>query len=169
MFSASFTIPVQPAATADPSTRQEGCSALWWFSQAQPGLPGLPYKGLWVALAVCCPTGVTVLRGWGGTGAGPGADINGKWSQWALETHWLYLIWEKAEPAVIGQCRGTAVLLITCIKKYMKINWSISVQLAPAVAPGLHCGHLLACPLSSPGCKGGFDSFSVLSYTLDCT
>lgn len=123
MFSASFTIPVHPAATPEPSTQWELCPALRSLrGQAQPLQLGQSYKGLWIALVMVvspwshiCSQSVR----WYGTEAEPGTDSNGKWSQWALETDWLYLIWEKAKPAVIGQCRGTAVLLISCIKIYI--------------------------------------------------
>lgn len=120
MFSASFTTPVHPAATPEPSMQREHCSALSWL-RGQPQLSqlGQSYKGLWIALAmVVSPQGHICSQsvGWCGSGAEPGTHGNGKRSQRILESDWLYLIWEKAKPAVIGQCRGTAVLLISCIK-----------------------------------------------------
>ena len=122
MFSASFTIPVQPDATPDPIYATGGllCPMV---VEKQPGTasPAWPiYEGTQIALAVVVPHWSHLLlavNGWSENGADLGTDINGQWSQWVTETNWLYLTCEKAKPAVIGECRWTAVFLIACIKK----------------------------------------------------
>lgn len=127
MFSASFTIPVQPAATPDPSMQWKGCSALWWLGgQAQPPQPGLSYKASGLPLPWWCPSGVPCCsQSERGLGVGLSQALTPLGNGLSGSGDWLYLIWEKAKPAVIGPCRGTAVLLITCIKKCMKINWNM--------------------------------------------
>lgn len=143
------------------------------WEAARHSLPSLAY--LQRHLDRTCDGGVPLkspvltVNGWSENRAEPGTDINGQWSQWVTETDWLYLICEKAKPAVIGACRWTAVVLIACIKTIYENELECKVQPAPAPVPGLHHDYLLACSLSSPDCTGGFDSFSALSCSLDCT
>lgn len=134
MFSASFTIPAQLDATPDPICATGGllCPVV---AEKQPGIasPAWPiYKGIQITLGVPLKSPVLTANGWSENGAEPGTDINGQWSQWVMETDWLYLICETAKPAVIGACRWTAVVLSACIKTIYENELECKVQLAPA-------------------------------------
>lgn len=98
--------------------------------EKQPGTasPAWPiYEGTSIALAMVVSHWghlLLTVKGWSENGAEAGADIDGQWSPGVTEADWLYFICEKAKPAVMGECRWTAVFLITALKKNMKMNWS---------------------------------------------
>lgn len=129
MFSASFTIPVHLAATPDPPTQWQGCSGLWWMrGQAQPPQLGLSYKGLWIALALVVSQWSPVLLPVTGVVWDWGQARH--WQQWEVVSvgsgHFLALLnLGEGKTSCHWAVQRDSVLLITCIKKYMKINWSI--------------------------------------------
>lgn len=157
-----------------PSTQREGCSAPWWLRsrQAQPPQPDLSAQAPRLHLPWWCPAGVTCCsRSMGGarTGLNQALTSMGSGLRGSRRLIDFDVIYEKAKPAVVGECRWTAVFLIACIKKKKKkkMNWSVTYNRPQSWFLGstmTTCWLFLLQPWLQ---RGGFDSFSVLSRSLD--